>query len=66
MREETQLEPICRICKVPITTRQRPSARLRSGERVHLLCFIDHPEFDEAEPRSDMQSLGERKVQSRL
>ena len=50
MREETQLaEPICPICKDPITIRQRPYARLKSGERVHLKCFIDFPEKEEKE-----------------
>lgn len=47
MREETQLEPICAICKQPITQQQRPSTRLKSGEPAHLACYLDHPNDDE-------------------
>lgn len=48
MREETQ-QPMCAICKQPITPDQRPYRTLASGETAHLACDIEHPD-DEKKP----------------
>ena len=50
MREETQLEPICAICKQPITQKQWPYRTLANGEKAHLACDLDHVEKNEQKP----------------
>ena len=41
MREETRQEPICAICKLPITQKQWPYKSLDTGEYAHLACYLD-------------------------
>ena len=48
MREETQTPKLCAICKLPITTEQRPSVQLRNGHEVHVECY---PKYEEAARR---------------
>jgi len=50
VREETQLDPICTYCKQPITADQWPYKGLKSGEKAHLACYIDHMHDDEKKP----------------
>lgn len=53
MRKETHPVPTCTICKEPITSEQRPSYRLASGEAVHLECFFrEQDKKKEVKPES--------------
>ena len=51
MREETQGVRTCALCKLPITTEQRPSIQLKSGEEAHMECFFR--EQDEKEKKKE-------------
>lgn len=53
MREETQQPDVCAFCKQPITQQQWPYTRLKSGEKVHLECYLDHLDEEEKKPRKD-------------
>jgi len=50
VREATHPEPICGICKQPITQKQWPYRTLASGEKAHLACALDHMDDDEQTP----------------
>ena len=50
MREETQLEPICAICKQPITQEQWPYRTLANGEKAHLACDPGSTPDEERKP----------------
>jgi len=51
VREETQRVRTCALCKLPITTEQRPSIQLKSGEEAHMECFFR--EQDEKEKKKE-------------
>ena len=41
MREGTQ-PTICIVCKLPITSEQRPSIKLGSGRELHVECWNEY------------------------
>ena len=48
MRKEIP-QDICAICKQLITKEQRPFKRLESGEKAHVICYLDSTEDEEPE-----------------
>lgn len=45
VREETQQERVCALCKQPITKRQLPAIRMKNGDQLHVECW---QKYDEA------------------
>ena len=44
MRKETRPLKVCAICKLPITSEQRPSVQLKNGDEVHVECYAKREE----------------------
>ena len=44
VRKETRPLKVCAICKLPITSEQRPSVQLKNGDEVHVDCYAKREE----------------------